>query len=60
MFLNIMRRWDMLKVVAKLIVKKDRIEDFRRAADNFTGIIPILGEMTEGSEPVEIYQEIGY
>ena len=96
----------MLKVVAKLIVKTDRIEDFKKAAeelikksnaeesnvfytfnqsiedeqrfafiecwkdrdalktheatDHFTSIFPILGEMTEGSEPVEIYQEVEY
>lgn len=96
----------MLKVVAKLTVKKDRIEDFKSAAEelikksnaeeynvfytlnqsiedeqkfafiecwkdrdalktheateHFTGIFPVLGEMTEGSEPVEIYQEIEY
>ena len=94
----------MLKVVARLTVKKDKIEDFKRAAEDlikksnaeeanifytlnqsvadeqkfafiecwrdgealkaheatehFTKTFPVLGGMTEGSEPVEIYTEI--
>ncbi len=96
----------MLKVVARLTVKKDKIDEFKRTAEDlirksnaeeenifytlnqsveneqkfafiecwkdsvalkeheatehFTKTLPILGEMTEGSEPVEIYNEIEY
>ncbi len=94
----------MLKVVARLTVKKDKIEDFKNAAkdliaksnaeegnvfytlnqsiedeqkfafiecwkdldalkihektEHFTKTLPILGEMTEGSEPTELFNEI--
>lgn len=96
----------MLKVVAKLTVKKDKIEEFKKTAEDlikksraeeanffytlnqdvkdeqkfafiecwrdgealkaheatehFTKTFPVLGAMTEGSEPVEIYSEIEY
>ncbi len=96
----------MLKVVARLTVKKDKIDEFKKAAEDlisksnaeeanifytlnqsveneqkfafiecwkdsdalkaheatehFTKTFPILGGMTEGSEPVEIYKEIEY
>ena len=96
----------MLKVVARLTVKKDKIDDFKKTAedlisksnaeeanifytlnqsvedeqkfafiecwkdsdalkaheatDHFTKTFPILGEMTEGSEPVELYNEVEF
>ncbi len=96
----------MLKVVARLTVKKDMIDEFKKTAEDlirksnaeeenifytlnqsvenkqkfafiecwkdsdalkaheatehFTKTLPVLGEMTEGSEPVEIYNEIEY
>ncbi len=100
------RRYVMLKVVAKLTVKKDKIEKFKKTAEDlinksnaeaenifytlnqnvedeqkfafiecwkdrdalkaheatehFTKTFPVLGGMTEGSEPVEIYNEVEY
>lgn len=96
----------MLKVVARLTVKKDKIEEFKctakglieksnaeeanifytlnqsvedeqkfafiecwrdgealkahEATEHFTKTFPVLGGMTEGSEPVEIYNEIEF
>ncbi len=96
----------MLKVVAKLTVKKDKIEEFKKTArdlvnksnaeegnvfytlnqsvedeqkfafiecwkdadalktheatEHFTKTLPVLGEMTEGSDPVELFNEIEY
>ncbi|SDB62754.1 putative quinol monooxygenase [Butyrivibrio sp. INlla16] len=96
----------MLKVVARLTVKKDKIDEFKKTAEDlikksnaeeanifytlnqsvedeqkfafiecwrdqvalkaheatehFTETFQILGGMTEGSEPVEIYNEIEY
>ncbi len=96
----------MLKVVARLTIKKDKIEDFKKAAqdlikksnaeeanifytfnqraddeqkfafiecwrdsdalkaheatEHFTKTFPILAEMSEASEPVEIYNEVEY
>ena len=96
----------MYKIVARLTVKKDKIEEFistakeliekssseegnvfytlnqdtqdkqkfafiecwrdgealkaHEATEHFTKTFPVLGAMTEGSEPVEIYSEIEY
>lgn len=96
----------MLKVVARLTVKRDKIEEFKsvaedlirksnaeeanifytlnqnvedeqkfafiecwkdgealkthEATEHFTKTFPVLGEMTEGSQPVEIYNEVEY
>ncbi len=96
----------MLKVVARLTVKKDKIDEFKKTAedlikkssaeeanvfytlnqktddpqkfafiecwrdgdalktheatDHFRNTFPVLGAMTEGSEPVEIYSEVEF
>jgi quinol monooxygenase YgiN len=96
----------MLKVVARLTVKKDKIEEFKKtaedlikksnaeegnifytlnqsiedeqkfafiecwkdsealkiheASEHFTKTFPIIGEMCEGSEPAELFNEVEY
>lgn len=96
----------MLKIVARLTVKKDKIEEFKKtaedliqksnaeeanifytlnqnikdeqkfafiecwrdgealklheASEHFQKTFPMLGALTEGSEPVEIYSEVEY
>ncbi|MBR5650416.1 putative quinol monooxygenase [Pseudobutyrivibrio sp.] len=96
----------MLKVVARLTIKKDKIDNFKKSAEDlirksnaeeanvfytlnqnvedeqkfafiecwrdrdalkaheatehFTKTFPILGEMSEASEPVEIFNEVEY
>lgn len=96
----------MLKVVAKLTVKKEKIEEFKKTAEDlirkskaeeqnifytlnqnvedeqkfafiecwkdadalkaheatehFTKTFPMLGALTEGSDPVELYSEVEY
>ncbi len=96
----------MLKVVARLTVRKDKIDEFKKTAEDlirksnaeeanifytlnqsvedeqkfafiecwrdsdalkvheatehFTKTFPILGAMTEGSEPVELYNEVEF